>query len=99
MKIWKREWTKEEAELWTKEDVIAASFVALSFVGIIIGTIYSFLLMPIGFITLALSVGIGILGILIILPKMQSISREYEKKQAKYLEDLEKIARWEEIDG
>lgn len=99
MRFWKNEWTKEEAELWTKEDVIAAICVAISFVGINIGTIYAFLLMPMGFVIFALSVGIGALGIIIIMPKMKSISSEYEKKQAKYLEDLEKIARWEDTDG
>lgn len=96
MRFWKKDWTTEEAELWTKEDVMAALCVACSFVGIIVGTVYSFLLQPIGFITLAIAIILGILGVKIIMPKMQSISREYEKKQAEYLENLEKIARWED---
>lgn len=99
MSFWKTDWTKEEAELWTKEDVIAALLLGVSFGGIIVGTVYSFLLMPVGFITLGLAVVLGILGVIIIMPKMQSISREYEKKQAEYLKDLEKIARWEDTDG
>lgn len=99
MSFWKTEWTKEEAELWTKEDIIAALLIALSFGGIIIGTVYTFLLMPIGFILLGLAIVIGVIGVVIIMPKMQSISREYEKKQAEYLKDLEKIARWEDKDG
>lgn len=99
MRFWKTEWTKEEAELWTKEDGIAAVLSAISFGGIIVGTVYSFLLMPIGFITLGLAILIGVLGVIVILPKMQSISREYEKRQAEYLKDLEKITRWEDIDG
>jgi hypothetical protein len=32
----------------------------------------------------------------IIDPKLKAISEDYEIKQKKYLEDLEKIARWEE---
>lgn len=99
MRFWKTEWTKEEAELWTKEDVIAAVLSAISFGGIIVGTVYSFLLMPVGFITLGLAILVGVLGVIVILPKMQSISREYEKRQAEYLKDLEKITRWEDIDG
>jgi len=99
MKFWKTEWTNEEAQLWTKEDGIAAVLSAISFGGIIVGTVYTFLLMPIGFITLGLSIVIGVVGVLIIMPKMQSISREYEKKQAEYLKDLEKITRWEDRDG
>ena len=99
MSFWKTEWTKEEAELWTKEDLVAAILLAISFGGIIIGAVYSFLLMPIGFITLGLAIVAGILGVKIIMPKLQSISREYEKRQAEYLKDLEKIARWEEKNG
>jgi len=32
----------------------------------------------------------------IIDPKLKAVSEDYEVKQRKYLEDLEKIARWEE---
>jgi hypothetical protein len=32
-------------------------------------------------------------------PKLKMISSEYEKKQHEYLEQLERNARWEEING
>jgi hypothetical protein len=44
--------------------------------------------------------GAGVVLMLVMLwiidPKLKAISEDYEAKQKQYLEDLEKIARWED---
>lgn len=95
----KREWTAAEADDWSKEDVIAAGLGVVCFVAVAIGTPYAFLLRPVGFLLLAIGVAVGLLMLWIINPKLEAVSTEYEKRQKDYLEHLEKIMRWEHLDG
>ncbi len=95
----KRNWSAEEAEDWSKEDVFAVVLGVLCFVAVAIGTPYAFLLRPIGFLLLGAGVLFGVLMMWIINPKLDAVSAEYETKQKRYLEDLEKIVRWEDLDG
>ena len=95
MRIIKRKWTPSEAEEWTKEDLYACILSPLVYIAITIGTALSFLLIPIGFVILAIGLILGILMFFIIDPNLKTVSEEYEKKQKSYLENLEKIERWE----
>ena len=95
----KRDWTAAEADDWTKEDFVAAALGVVSFVAVAIGTPYAFLLRPVGFLVLGAGVLLGLLMLWIINPKLEAVSREYEKKQKQYLERLDKIIRWEHLDG
>ena len=95
MAIIKRKWSPSEAEEWTKEDLYACILSALVYVAITIGTALSFFLIPAGFIILGIGIILGILMFLIIDPKLKIVSEEYEKNQKTYLENLEKIERWE----
>jgi hypothetical protein len=64
-----------------------------------LGTTYAFLLNPMGFVLLGTGVALGGLVLWIIGPKLAAVSGEYEKKQAEYVEQLERIVRWEDGDG
>jgi hypothetical protein len=92
----KRTWTAAEAEEWTREDwmVIALSPVVMAF--FMVGVATLLLLRPGGI----LMTGGAILGsgliYWIIDPKLRAVSAEYERRQARYLEDLERGVRWEE---
>ncbi|MDZ7336618.1 MAG: hypothetical protein ONB33_14805 [candidate division KSB1 bacterium] len=92
----KRSWTAAEADEWTKEDLFACIFAVLSYVLLTIGTALSFLLLPIGFITLAAGFVACLIMFWIINPKLKVISADYEQKQKEYLIQLEKSVKWEE---
>lgn len=95
----KREWTPAEADEWSKEDFIAAALGVICFVAVAVGTPYAFLLRPVGFVLLGFGLLVGIVMLWIIDPKLEAVSADYEKKQKEYLEHLEKIMRWEHLDG
>lgn len=89
-------WTPEQADRWTKEDYITFFISPLIYVLLALGVAFSLLLQWYGFVLLGISVVLLVVMIKIIDPKLKAISEEYEKKQKKYLEELEKIARWED---
>jgi len=98
MSIIKKDWSSAEADSWTKEDFFAVVLSIISFLMIFIGTCYAFLLESIGFLLLAIGALLIYFTFRIINPKLNAISADYEKKQKKYLENLDKIIKWEEID-
>ncbi|MEE9501046.1 MAG: hypothetical protein V3V48_03145 [Candidatus Aminicenantaceae bacterium] len=89
-------WTPEQADLWTKEDYITFFISPLIYFLIALGVAFSLLLQWYGFVLLGMSVVLLLVMIKIIDPKLKAISEEYETRQKKYLEDLEKILRWED---
>lgn len=96
MKGIKTKWTPEEADRWSWEDYITFVISPLIYVLLAIGVAFSLLLLWYGWLMLGLSLILLIAMIKIIDPKLKAISEDYETKQKEYLEDLEKIARWEE---
>jgi predicted transcriptional regulator len=92
----RRSWKAEEADDWTREDLIASILSVLSYITLAVGVALSLLLQVIGFIILAAAIIFIVLMIYVIDPKLKAISSDYEKKQKEYMEDLEKIERWEE---
>lgn len=95
MPLFRRDWTPREADEWTREDCWASVLSALAYILLMLGVALSLLALPIGYLLLILGIGAAILMYRIIDPKLQTISKEYEKKQKSYLEHLEKIQRWE----
>ena len=91
----KRRWTAVEADRWTKEDYLTFVISPLVYVLLMVGTALSLLLRWYGFLLLGAGVVLLLLMLWIIDPKLKAISEDYEVKQKHYLEDLEKIARWE----
>jgi len=92
----KREWTAAEADRWTKEDYLVFIISPLVYILLAVGTALSLLLLWYGWIILGAAIILLLVMLWIIDPKLKAISTDYEVKQKKYLEDLEKIARWEE---
>jgi len=92
----KRKWTPKEADEWTKEDLLAAIISPIAYIAWMVGTALSLLLIKVGFLILIIAVVLTLFMIFVIDPKLSTISREYEKKQKKYIEELEKTVRWEE---
>jgi ABC-type transport system involved in cytochrome bd biosynthesis fused ATPase/permease subunit len=91
----KRNWTAAEADIWTKEDYLTFIISPLVYVLLMIGTALSLFLLWYGFLLLGAGVALMLLMIWVIDPKLKAISEDYEIKQKHYLEDLEKIVRWE----
>jgi len=91
----KRAWTAAEADFWTKEDYLTFIISPLVYVLLMIGTALSLLLRWYGFLLLGIGVALLLLMLWVIDPKLKAISEDYEVKQKQYLEDLERIARWE----
>jgi hypothetical protein len=96
MALIKRNWTAQEAEEWTKEDFIASVLSAVIYFLFTVGIAFSSLLMPLGFILVGVAVLLTLLMIYVINPKLSVISTDFEKKQHRYLEELEKQVKWEE---
>lgn len=94
----KRDWTPAKADEWTKEDWITIIISPIAYILIAIGVGLSALLIWYGFIILAAGIILTIIMHWIIDPKLKVISEGYERKQKKYLEELEKKIRWEETD-
>lgn len=92
----KRKWTAEEADRWTKEDVLVFIISPLIYFLLALGGVLSLLLLWYGWVILGCAVVLLFVMIRIIDPKLKSLSEDYEKKQKRYLEDVEKISRWEE---
>lgn len=92
----RRKWTPEAAEEWTREDLIACILSSLSYLAMTVGVALSLLLSVTGFVILGLAVVFTLALYFVIDPKLRTISESYEAKQQQYLQQLEKIQRWEE---
>ena len=91
----KRRWTAVEADRWTKEDYLTFIISPLVYVLLMVGTALSLLMRWYGFLLLGAGVVLLLVMLWIIDPKLKAISEDYEVKQKHYLEEIEKIARWE----
>lgn len=89
-------WNAEQADQWSKEDYFTFILSPLIYFLLAIGVAMSLLMLWYGWIILGASIILLVIMIKIIDPKLKAISEDYEAKQKKYLEDLEKIARWED---
>jgi hypothetical protein len=92
----KREWTAAEADRWSKEDYVAFVISPLIYVLLALGVMFSLLLKWYGWVLLGASIVLLVVLIKVIDPKLKAISLDYEEKQKQYLEELDRISRWEE---
>ena len=92
----KKDWTAREADGWTKEDYLTFIISPLIYLLLAIGVAMSLLLFWYGWVLLGISIILLVIMIKIIDPKLKAISEDYEIKQKEYLQELEKISRWEE---
>jgi len=92
----RKNWTAADADRWAKEDYLTFILSPLIYFLLAVGVAMSLLLLWYGWVLLGVSVILLVIMIKIIDPKLKAISEDYEVKQKEYLEDLEKIARWED---
>jgi hypothetical protein len=92
----KRTWTAAEAEEWTREDWIVIVLSPLVMAAFMIGVAYLLLLQPGGILLTLFAVAGTFVIYWIIDPKLRAVSAEYELRQAKYLEELERGVRWDQ---
>ncbi len=91
----RRTWTPEQADAWTREDWIAIVLSPIVFAFLMLGVTQLLLLQLAGvWLTLAAVAGTGIIY-WVIDPKLRAVSTEYEVRQTRYLQDLERRLRWE----
>lgn len=92
----RRQWTAHEADEWTREDYWAMLFSSLSYVFFTLGVGLCFLLPLWGFLCVALGILSAFLMYRAIDPKLRKVSEEYESRQKQYLEELDRIMKWEQ---
>lgn len=92
--MFRRNWTPQDAEQWTKEDYVAIALSAIAYTNTLVGLALSCLFIPIGFVILALGLACAAYMFWIIDPKLKVISSEFENKQKEYLKRLEEIEEW-----
>ncbi len=95
MSWFRKEWTPEEANEWTGEDFCAMVFSSLCYVLITIGVGLSLLVPVWGLLCLAGAALCGWIMFKSIDPKLRTLSDDYELKQKEYLEELDRIMKWE----
>lgn len=86
----RRRWTPEEADEWTREDWIAVVLAPLAYALIMVGLAWLLLARPGGLLLTAAALACAALLYWVIDPKLRAVSREYELRQAQYLETLER---------
>jgi len=96
MSLFKKTWTAEEADRWTMHDFLACLFGVLAFVLVTLGVAGSLLLQTWGYVALGLAVLFTWLTFKVIDPKLRALSEAFEKKQAGFLETVERQNRWED---
>ena len=96
MNLFRKEWTPSEADEWTIHDTVAVIISPLIYLLLMVGCMLSCLLIPVGFVLLAVGVALLIVLIRVINPKLSAISAGYEAKQREYIEELERKVKWEE---
>ncbi len=96
MAIFRKRWTPNEAEEWTKEDTIAVILSPIVYVMLMLGVALSIMLLWIGYVVLGAGVVLLVLLVRVINPKLSAVSEGYEKKQKVYIEELERTVKWEE---
>ena len=95
MSLFKKDWTAHDADRWTRHDFLACIFGVLAFTLVTVGVAGALLLQTWGFITLGLSVVFTWLTFKVIDPKLRALSRDFEDRQAEYLDAVERRNRWE----
>ncbi|MHC4396756.1 MAG: hypothetical protein ACYS1A_13995 [Planctomycetota bacterium] len=96
MRLFQKHWTPEQADEWSIHDLIASVLSVLSYILIGIGTGGALLLQVWGFITLIVGVVCAVVMYLVIDPKLKAMSEAFAKRQAEFLEHVDKTTRWEE---
>lgn len=96
MALIKKTYSPEQAEKWGWEELVACILSPLAYIMVSIGLAKVLLLEPAGFIVLVGGIIALILMYEVIDPKLKAVSDEYERRQAEFLDHVERVSRWEE---
>ncbi|MDX1644688.1 MAG: hypothetical protein R3244_10060, partial [Thermoanaerobaculia bacterium] len=94
--LFQRDWTPEEADEWTRHDVVAAVLSSICYVLVAVGVAGALLLRPWGFACLVVSMLCAWLMFRVIDPKLRALSLAFEGDQAGYLDRVNERTRWKE---
>jgi hypothetical protein len=94
-RLFDRHWTPEEADEWTRHDVVASVLSAACYLLVAVGVAGTLLLRTWGFVCLAVSIVCAWLMFKVIDPKLKAMSVAFGEAQAGYLEDMNRRTRWE----
>ena len=83
-------------KVWSAVDYWACVLSAASFVLITAGTPMMLLNLWQGYIMVALSIISAVVMFKIVNPKLKLVSEQYESKQKEYLEELNRIIKWQD---
>jgi len=92
--LFRREWTDEEAQEWSREDWIAIVLSPLVYGLLLFGVVDLLLLRGSGFTMVLLALALTFVGYRVIDPKLRAVSVDYEQRQAQYVARLEQRMRW-----
>jgi hypothetical protein len=93
--LFQRDWTAEEADMWTAHDAVAAVLSAACYVLVALGVAGTLLARAWGYAALAGAAACGGIMFRIIDPKLRALSRSFEVAQAGYLAELDRKTRWQ----
>jgi Na+(H+)/acetate symporter ActP len=93
--LFRTEWSPEDADEYTKHEVVASVFSVVGYVGIAIGAAGALLLQAWGFVLMAAGAVSIWLMYKIIDPKLQALSDAFAKREQEYIDKVDKSTRWE----
>ena len=93
-----RKYTPEQAEKWGWEELVACILSPASYIFVSLGLALVILLIPMGWVYLAIGLISTALMYLVIDPKLRAISDEYERNQAEFLKHVESVSKWEDVE-
>ncbi len=97
--LFEKNWTPEEADMWTSHDAVAAVLSAACYVLVAVGVAGSLLFKPWGYACLVASMVCGFLMFRVIDPKLKAMSVAFEHNQEEYLARVNRKTRWQETES
>ena len=91
-----RTWSPEDAQAWTREDWIAIVLSPVAYALVLFGLTHLLLARWSGLWMLLAASAVSLLIYWVIDPKLRAVSMEYETRQSRYIDDLERRLRWGE---
>ena len=93
--LFEKNWTPEEADMWTSHDVVAAALSAACYILVAIGVAGTLMFRPWGYASLLGAMITGGLMFRIIDPKLKAMSVAFEHNQEDYLARVNRKTRWQ----
>lgn len=96
VKFFGRDWTPEEADRWTRHDLVAAILGAFTFVAFTLGGAWAVFGDPRGWAWLAAAVGASLLLWAVIDRKLRAQSLAFQRREEAHKKAVDERNRWED---